>query len=330
MIVVDVQVGEDGSDAESVVTPIGVGSTAGAAVALRRSDGRRSQRRSRSGGRGGTRDRSASKSPTSPRSIWTTPWPQAPASDSATSPRRWPWKARTATSSSSPPMSPSPARSTRVPVETRPADDAPPEKESRGARRRRLGHPPACHVPGDPLRPADRRRAGGRLLRDPLVRLRQLDGHAAGRPRRHHPGPAGRRALVPPPARRAHPVHDRGHPVGQPGGSAGRRAGALGGGSPPLRRRAARAIRGHHDDDNDDHHHVRFGQVDQRPRRPPGPRSPRPRCHERGGARRRPERCGGHPSHSACGQGIDASCQRRLRAPCSPSRRLASTRDATS
>jgi len=142
VIVVDVQVGENGTDAESVVTPIGVGSAAGAAVALGAATA------AAANGAGAAAPDVASPAPgvqeesditalhlddtLAPGARLgfgdepTTLAVEGPHSDEFFVPAADVPVART---------------STPVPVETPSADDAQPEKESRGARRRRLGIP---------------------------------------------------------------------------------------------------------------------------------------------------------------------------------------------
>ena len=139
VIVVDVQVGEDGSDAGSLVTPIGVGRAAGAAIAL-----------------GGTTAAANGAGATAPDVV-------APATgvheesditalhgdDTLAPGARLGFGDEPKTLAVERPHSdeffisnaPVARTSTRVPVEALPVDDAQPEKESRGARRRRLGIP---------------------------------------------------------------------------------------------------------------------------------------------------------------------------------------------
>ncbi len=141
MIVVDVQVGEDRSDAESVVTPIGVGSAAGAAVALGRATAAAA-----ANGAAATADVVAPETGVHQESDITA----LHLDDTLAPGARLGFGDEPKTLAVEGPHSdeffipadvPVARASTRVPVETRPADDAPPEKESRGARRRRLGIP---------------------------------------------------------------------------------------------------------------------------------------------------------------------------------------------
>ena len=150
VVVVDVQVGEEGDGASAKVTPLGLGAPVAG------SDGRRSgggvgDRVGRPSGQRrppaldpGTQSDCPTRRPSSPRSGRTRRWPRVPASSSATSPPRWRRPARAATSSSwaRPPRCRWPAP--RPGFRPRPANratDKPEGKESRGARRRRLGIP---------------------------------------------------------------------------------------------------------------------------------------------------------------------------------------------
>ena len=130
VIVVDVQVGEDGSDAESVVTPIGVGSTAGAAVALGGATA------AAANGAAAAADVVAPETGVHQESDITA----LHLDDTLAPGARLGFGDEPKTLAVEGPHSdeffipadvPVARASTRVPVETRPADDAPPEKESR-------------------------------------------------------------------------------------------------------------------------------------------------------------------------------------------------------
>jgi protein phosphatase len=141
VIVVDVQVGEDGSDAGSVVTPIGVGSAAGAAIALGGATA------AASNGAGAA----APDVPAPAAGVYEESDITALHLDDTLAPgARLGFGDEPKTLAVEGPHSdeffipanvPVARTSTPVPVETPPADDAQPEKESRRARRRRLGIP---------------------------------------------------------------------------------------------------------------------------------------------------------------------------------------------
>ena len=152
VVVVDVQVGEEGQGTVAKVTPLGLGAAAAAvgaaaaATAAVPAVGAASAAehagipvRPRAHRLVWHRPRA---SPQPPLSRWTTRSPRAPGSASATSRRRWRVRARAATSSSwgRRPRCRWPARPPGCPRPAAPRRE-PSEKESRGARRRRLGIP---------------------------------------------------------------------------------------------------------------------------------------------------------------------------------------------
>ena len=199
VVVVDVQVGEEGDGTTSKVTPLET-----RRGRLRRLPGRhgggpgggaspRGGRRARIGPRAQPAcARRRRRPPTghcpmrrrsSPRSAWTRRWPRAPASSSAASQRHWPRPGRAATSSSWARAAAVPVARSTARVPPPPASgwrDKPEGKESRGARRRRMGIPRRItpRVIGFVILVG--RRAGGGLLRPQVVRLRQLDRDGAG------------------------------------------------------------------------------------------------------------------------------------------------------
>ena len=127
-----------------------------------------------------------------------------------------------------------------------------PEKESRRARRRRLGIPRRVtfRVVGFVL--LGRGRAGRGVLRAALVRLRQLDRHRPGPADRREAGAARRGALVPPQGGGPHDIHPERGPAGRGSGGARRRPGGLPGERSALRRPDRRRRDGR--DLDDDHH----------------------------------------------------------------------------
>ena len=147
------------------------------------------------------------------RSGSTTPWRPAPASSSATSRPAWPRPGRAATSSSwARPRRVPVARSTARVSRPRPATGGPEQaggKGEPGGAPPPAGHPAPHHAAGDRLRHPGGRRAGCRLLRPQVVRLRQLDRHVPGRADRGEAGPARRGAVVPSEGGRPHRRHDR-------------------------------------------------------------------------------------------------------------------------
>ena len=188
-------------------------------------------------------------------------------------------------------------------------------------------HPAPHHAPGRRVHPAGGRRAGGRVLRVALVRLRQLDRDAAGRPDRGQAGPAGRCALVPPEGRGPDGSHDG------PDLPRRRRRRCKPGCQRPRSASARNYVAAPHDDhDHDDHHPDDHDDVppsrrgpasSPSRRRPPRPRRRRPRH------RARPRLQWGRRDRARSFPFREGS-QRRLRAPCNRSTTHASTRAATS
>ena len=155
-------------------------------------------------------------------------------------------------------------------------------------------HPAPHHAARHRLRPPRGRRAGRRLLRHQVVRLRQLVRDAAGRPDRGQAGPARRRALVQAESGGSHRPHEQPGPLSGRWPAPGRRAGGLADQRPVVR--APPPQRGHdhyhHDHDPQDDHHDAVEPL--RPRTASDHRAPdhrrhdhhdRGRSHGRGAAR---------------------------------------------
>lgn len=141
VVVVDVQVGEDGSDAQSVVTPIAVGSAAAAAVALGGAT-----IAAANGAGAATPDLVGPATGVHQEPDITALHPDDTLAPGARlgfgdEPKTLAVEGPHSDEFFIPANVPVARASSRVATETQPVDDAPPENESRGARRRRLGIP---------------------------------------------------------------------------------------------------------------------------------------------------------------------------------------------
>ncbi len=153
-----------------------------------------------------------------------TRWPPGRSWGSAVTRRRW-GRSRAATSSSSAPARRCPCRAPRPGSRSHAAARHVAQAQGEGDPARASAsprHPPAPDLPGARLHHAGGGRARRRLLRDPLVRLRQLDRDPPWQPGRDRAGPAGRRAVVPPQGGRSAPRHEE-RPLPHGGARAARR-----------------------------------------------------------------------------------------------------------
>ena len=184
VVVVDVQVGEQGDGASSKVTPLALGvaaaavPAAAAAVAVVEPTAGAPARPPSSPEGLELSDETA----VAPAVGRDEPLRRVPASCSATSRPRWPRRGRAATSSSwaPPPRCRSPDRPPGVHQSHRRNAEKPPGKEGRARAPAAAWGSPPHHAAGRRIHPPGGRGARRRLLRAQVVRVRQLDRDRAG------------------------------------------------------------------------------------------------------------------------------------------------------